>query len=96
MKLLPVSLLIVLTTACSGNALDNPSSDAAADSAAAYGRRDAAVFENGQATDMEKEAAILNIRYKEAHMRACGYDKAADAYIDAAKQMIPDSITAKK
>lgn len=85
-------LAIILFTSCGGNALDRPQSAAALDSAAAYGRRDAAAVADSAATMMERERAILDIRHKEAHMRAMGYDKAADAYIRGAEEIVPDSI----
>ena len=66
--------------------MDRPHSSAAIDSAAAYGQRDAAQVADSTATPMQREAAILAIRHKEAHMRAMGYEKAADAYIKAAKE----------
>lgn len=78
--------------ACGGS-MSDPHSSVAVDSASATGRRDAAVFADSNATDMQREAALLAIRHKEAHMRALGYDRAADAYIEAAEQILPDSIT---
>jgi len=78
--------------ACGGKSMDNPKSSAAIDSAAAYGRRDAAIIVDSCATAMQREAAIFTIKHKEAHMRAMGYDKAADAYINAVIEIIPDSI----
>lgn len=84
--------LPLLLASCGGNPLDNPHSSAAVDSAAAYGRLDAAVFADSTASDMQREGALLKIRYKENHMRALGYDKAADAYVAAAVELIPDSI----
>ena len=78
---------------CGGKSIDNPKSSAAIDSATAHGRRDAAVFADSCATAMQREAAIFTIKHKEAHMRAMGYNKAADAYIRAAIELIPDSIT---
>ncbi|MBJ2167982.1 MAG: hypothetical protein JFR24_08980 [Muribaculaceae bacterium] len=81
---------------CGGNPMDRPHSSAAIDSAAAYGQRDAAQVADSTATPMQREAAILAIRHKEAHMRAMGYEKAADAYIKAAKEIIPDSMDSKK
>lgn len=84
--------LPLLLASCGSNPLDNPHSSAAVDSAAAYGRLDAAVFADSTASDMQREGALLKIRYKENHMRALGYDKAADAYVAAAVELIPDSI----
>ena len=76
-----------------GGGIDNPKSSAAIDSAAAHGRLDAMIVADSTATVMDRERAIFSIRYKEAHMRAMGYDEAADAYIKAAEEVIPDSIT---
>ena len=92
MKLISYIALCLVATACGGNSIDNPGATAAADSAAARGRADAAIIADGTATLMERERAIFDIRYKEAHMRAMGYDKAADAYINAVMEVIPDSI----
>lgn len=91
-KIVLPALLLVLATACGGS-VSNPDSSAAIDSAAAVGRKDAARFNDSAATDMAREATLLNIRHKEAHMRALGYDRAADAYIEVAAQTLPDSIT---
>lgn len=63
--------------------MGNPDSSAALDSARAHGAADAAVLADPAAGDMQREAAVLNIKYKEAHMRAMGYEKAADAYMEA-------------
>ncbi|MDE6160365.1 MAG: hypothetical protein K2F77_01760 [Muribaculaceae bacterium] len=93
MKYLLIAACLPLC-AC-GNGLNNPSSSAALDSAAAHGRADAAILGDSTSSIMERERAIFNIRHKEAHMRAMGYDKAADAYIEAAETVIPDSISEK-
>lgn len=85
--------LCLLMSACGGGSMSNPHSSAALDSAAAAGRRDASIVADSSATAMEREAALLMIKHKEAHMRALGYARAADAYMDAAAQVIPDSIT---
>ncbi|MDE6452913.1 MAG: hypothetical protein K2L27_01775 [Muribaculaceae bacterium] len=93
MKLLLTSItLAIMLCACGGNPLDRPGSSAALDSAAACGRIDAAPTADPASTTMERERALLDIRHKEAHMRAMGYDKAADAYIRGAEEVIPDSI----
>ena len=92
MKYIIVTIGALGVAACGGNPLSNPSSHAALDSAAAHGRRDAAIVADSTASLMDREGAILSIRYKEAHMRAMGYDKAADAYIEAVKEVVPDSI----
>lgn len=94
MRALAISVfLFLLLSACGGGSMSNPHSSVAIDSAAAAGRRDASALADSNATAMEREAALLMIKHKEAHMRALGYDRAADAYMDAAAQVIPDSIT---
>ncbi|MDE6269240.1 MAG: hypothetical protein K2M12_00095 [Muribaculaceae bacterium] len=90
-KLIVVFLILPLLQAC-GSSTENPRSAAALDSAAAAGRRDAAIFSDRKATDMDREGALLLVRHKEAHMRALGYDEAADAYISGAEEFKPESI----
>ncbi len=88
-RLIPI---VALVLACScGSGISNPNSSAALDSARAHGAKDAAVIADPAATDMQREAAVLNIKYKEAHMRAMGYDKAADAYMEAVAGVVSDS-----
>ena len=72
--------------------MSNPDSSAALDSARAHGAADAAVFADPSASAMQREAAVLNIKYKEAHMRAMGYDKAADAYMEAVATVAGDIV----
>ncbi|MDE6042230.1 MAG: hypothetical protein K2G07_01620 [Muribaculaceae bacterium] len=91
MKRIMPFLVLGLCCSCSGNGMSNPDSSAALDSARAHGRKDAAIFADGRASDMQREGAVLNIKYKEAHMRAMGYDKAADAYMEAVAAAINDS-----
>lgn len=90
-----LSLKIVLSvalTSCSKGSVDSPASQAAVEYATEQGRSDAAIVADSTASLMERERAIIDIRNKEAHMRAMGYDKAADAYILGAEEVIPDSI----
>lgn len=91
MRNLFFSLLLLPAFVSCGSGADNPRLAAALDSATTAGRRDAAVFADDRSTDMQREGALLLIRHKEAHMRAMGYDEAADAYINGAEEIIPDS-----
>ena len=83
-----------IATAC-GSKKEDPDSPKSISAAAERGKADALHVCEAPAETMEREDAILFIRSRESQLRAAGYVKAAESYIEAAETVLRDSLIIK-
>jgi hypothetical protein len=85
---------VSIATAC-GSKKEDPDSPKSVTEAAECGKVDAMRVIEAPAETMERENAILFIRSRESQLRAAGYVKAAESYIEAAEAVLRDSLIIK-
>lgn len=80
-----ISLLTILAS-CSGNSGD--ATDAELKAAREAGRKQAQIVADLPENSMEREKALFQIRARETRLRDAGFESCADAYIEAAAEVL--------